>query len=97
MYLAAYVLNDVKTGIYHPPYFFHNDADAIRTLLSSCTPGTQLYSHPEDFVLYAVGGFDGATGMLHPGEIRGLGSIASLLAATKKVVEFSMPSSNAAE
>lgn len=80
MFLKAYTLLDIKTGIYHNPIFLASDGAALRMVLDiAVSPGNDISAHPEDYHLYCMGGFDTSTGLLHPGEFVSLGVIASLL------------------
>lgn len=80
MFLKAYTILDVKTGIYNQPIFLHSDGAAVRMFLDvASNPGNDVSNHPGDYVLYCIGGYDTSTGMLLAGEFVNLGIAAALL------------------
>lgn len=80
MFLRAYTFLDAKTGYHSAPMFFLTDGAMVRaTIELGMDMNTTIGRHPEDFILYFIGGFDDSTGMLHPGEFHNFGSVASLL------------------
>lgn len=65
MKLNAYSLNDKKSRTFAAPFFFHNDAQAIRALVATARDEiTTIAKFPEDFDLYRIGSFDDSTGQL---------------------------------
>lgn len=86
MFLKAYTFLDSKTGVHSQPMFFASDGAAVRAALDlGSDPSTIIGKFPADFVLYYIGGFDDATGMLQPLEMFSFGSVASLLPSRDKV------------
>lgn len=59
-------IKDVKTGTYMPPQPVKNAHEAIRGLTQLLREGgnSPIVQFPADFVLYRVGFFDDAIGML---------------------------------
>lgn len=57
---TIYTIFDHISQIYWIPFFAHNDQDAMRTIGNVVnTPGeNDLYLHPSDFELYAIGTFN---------------------------------------
>lgn len=65
MNLHAYSIYDRKALQYHPPFFAAADGSAARTFQDLANdPQTTIGRHPSDYVLYRVGGWDDATGIL---------------------------------
>lgn len=65
MNLNAYTVFDRKSGVYHAPYFAVSDGAAVRSFADLANdPQTQVGRHPGDYVLYRIGEFDDASGLL---------------------------------
>lgn len=65
----GYAVHDTKADSFAPPAFWRSPVDAIRNFESSALAqqfahSGLLFTHPCDFVLYAVCGFDSITGRL---------------------------------
>lgn len=60
--MNVYAVYDRKAMVYAQPMLLSNDDVAIRAFTMSITPGTMLYSFPEDYVLAYLGTFDEHTG-----------------------------------
>lgn len=61
-----YSILDTKAEAYSPPFLAMNDAVASRMFSNSVNQEetTQLFHHPEDFVLFCIGEFDALEGKL---------------------------------
>lgn len=65
MLLNAYSIFDTKALIFHAPFFFAQDGQAVRALSDLVADtNTQIGRHPADFVLYRVGDWDDQSGQL---------------------------------
>jgi len=66
MVLKAFAILDLKTSTFARPFFMHNTGEAVRAIGDSCDKGTEslLAKHPQDFVLYEIGSYDDATGLM---------------------------------
>lgn len=65
MVVGMYCIYDIKTCVFHPPMFCHNDDHAIRVCHQVGQQGKQIFAeYPEDFKLFCVGSFDDATGQI---------------------------------
>ncbi|QCQ84590.1 nonstructural protein [Blackfly microvirus SF02] len=57
---------DRKALIFHTPFFAVTDGAAVRSFADLVNdPNSTVSRHPTDYVLYRVGVFDDASGMLH--------------------------------
>lgn len=67
MILKAFVVYDTKSCVYENPFFVHTPAAAVR-MFSDISNDKQhpIGAHPEDYILYEVGTYDNATGLLAP-------------------------------
>lgn len=67
MILHAYSIYDRKSLHYHSPFFAVADGAALRSFMDLANDTqTTIGRHPIDYVLYRVGGFDDASGLLLP-------------------------------
>lgn len=67
MITRCYSIYDRKALAYHLPYYAVSDAVAVRTLSDVVgDPQTIFGRHPNDYVLYYVGDFNDANGVLVP-------------------------------
>jgi len=60
-----YVILDNKSAIYNKPFFFINDAVAIRAaqdLLDQ--PDHEIAKHPEDYTMFKLGTYDDETAFI---------------------------------
>lgn len=65
MLLHAYAIFDVKSEIYHAPFFMVADGAAARAFADLANDAsTSVGRHPADYTLYRIGSFDDASGML---------------------------------
>lgn len=54
--LNAYSIYDRKSLTYNPPWYLSTDGAATRALQDLVNdPGSAIYKHPDDYVLYCVG------------------------------------------
>lgn len=59
MKLIAYSVFDSKSGVYSTPYFYVNDATAIRAFtLAVNDERSNINAFPGDYTLYKIGDFD---------------------------------------
>lgn len=62
-----YSVYDYKAQYHGNPFTSINHATAIREFSAACAqPGSQLYDHPTDFVLFAIATYDDQTGVVEP-------------------------------
>lgn len=67
MILNAYAIYDRKGLVYHAPFFAAQDGQAVRSFSDLANdPSTTIGRHPNDYVLYRVGGYDDSSGSLLP-------------------------------
>lgn len=67
MLLKAYSIYDRKSLAYHTPYFTSTDGAAARSFSDLVNDiNTNVGRHPNDYVLYCVGEFDDAKGVMIP-------------------------------
>lgn len=65
MILNAYAIYDRKSLVYNPPFFTHTDGSATRMLSDLVNDlQTNVGRHPSDYVLFRVGTYDDAKGLL---------------------------------
>lgn len=65
MKLNAYSIFDNKALQYHSPWFASTDGAAVRSLADLVAdPNTTIGRHPNDYVLYCIGTYDDALGLL---------------------------------
>jgi len=65
MYLEAFSIFDLKARAFITPFFLQNADVAIRAIGEAVNDPTHAFGkHPEDYVLYRVGGFDDSSGAL---------------------------------
>lgn len=64
MNYKMYSIFDTKSRVYAQPWFSVNDATAIRSFSQVANdPSTQIFHHPEDFILYQIGHFSDDSGV----------------------------------
>lgn len=82
MEMKLYSVYDAKAGAYLTPFFFPNDAMAMRQM-EMLLDGDGLYArHAEDFTLYEIGTFHDDTGTIDPREpvaVAGLGAMKAFM------------------
>lgn len=67
MQLNAYSIYDRKALQYHPPFFTSTDGQAARSLSDLVQDNnTTIGRHPGDYVLYCIGTYDDAKGLMAP-------------------------------
>lgn len=67
MIMNCYSIYDRKALVYSPPFYAVNHGSAIRMVTDTVSdPNTSLSRHPADYVLYHVGQWDDAKGLLAP-------------------------------
>src|SRR5258708_3350659 len=67
MLTHAYCVYDRKAQLYNVPFFAITDGSAVRSFQDLANdPQTTVGRHPLDYVLFRVGSFDDATGLLIP-------------------------------
>lgn len=67
--MNIYSVRDTAVGEFLLPWYFKNDAAAVRALGDSVnkpSEDNQFYQHPEHFQLYRIGSFDGESGSISP-------------------------------
>ncbi|WNK12512.1 MAG: nonstructural protein [Microvirus sp.] len=65
--LHAYTVYDRKALQYHAPWFAVTDGAAVRSFADLANdPSTTVGRHPGDYVLYRLGSYDDAAGLLLP-------------------------------
>lgn len=59
MLFRLFTIYDSKVEAYLPPFHFRSRGEALRNFIDACNdPQQNLFSHPEDFTLFALGEFD---------------------------------------
>ena len=67
MILNMYSLFDIKSRIFHPPVYCHNDPHCLRMFESELRKKQSIFAeYPEDFQIFNLGTFDDATGDIIP-------------------------------
>lgn len=67
MITQIFTVLDLKAQAYMAPFTTHNAGVACRSVSDSMKQeGSMLAAHPSDFVLYRLGSFDDATGIITP-------------------------------
>lgn len=65
MFLKAFSIFDLKARAFITPFFLQNEDVAIRAVGEAVNDAQHAFGkHPEDYVLYEVGGFDDSSGSL---------------------------------
>lgn len=65
--LKVYSIKDVKVDAFMTPFFIPTDGAALRAFADEAkNPDGNLFKHPEDYVLYALGVWDDQLGILQP-------------------------------
>jgi len=65
MILQIYTVLDKAVSAYLPPFFCRSDAEAVRSFRDAVNKQDhQFHLHADDYVLYRVGAFDDALGLL---------------------------------
>lgn len=73
MILNIYALYDSKAMVYNRPFFFKNDAEAIRSFSDLCNDHECLPGrHPGDFALLQIGEYDEQTAEINPTKQRNI-------------------------
>lgn len=65
MIKKAYTVKDRTTEAYGPPFFMNSDGEAIRGFtdaINSKDENSNLWKHPEDFDLFAIGEYNDQEG-----------------------------------
>ena len=67
MILNMYSVFDVKSKIYHPPQFCHNQEHALRYFsMQFKDTNSVMAQYPEDFQIFHVGQYDDSTAEIQP-------------------------------
>ena len=67
MKINVYSIFDEAAKAYITPFFMQNNALATRAFKDQCnTPGSQIASNPEQFVLFHIAEYDDSTGTIVP-------------------------------
>ena len=63
MKLHTYTIKDTKVGIYHKPFFTHDDENAVReaTMIVN-DDSTSVATNSQDYALYRIGIYDDSDG-----------------------------------
>jgi len=65
MKLLAFTIFDTKAQAYGRPFFNHTIPEAIRTFTDAVNAAdSPFFRHPEDYLLFHVGSYDDAGGVL---------------------------------
>lgn len=71
MTYKAYSIYDIKSAVYQNPFWALTHGSATRIVQDAANDvNTSLARHPADYILYCVGSFDPASGILSPLEHR---------------------------
>lgn len=80
--MEIYTLHDTKTGGWRVPFFCHFEAEAVRQVVQAVSDDrTELHRFPSDFILYRIGTYDEATGVVSAASPVNLGASSSLYMA----------------
>lgn len=81
MFLKAFAILDIKSGVYSQPFFVAHKAHAVRSAMDvGNDPSTTVGRYPFDFRLVCLGEFDDSVGLLVSTAHHDFGTIGSLLA-----------------
>ena len=70
MIFNVYACYDSAVGAYGRPFVLLSDGQAKRNILDAALhEGTEINQHPEDFVLFSIGGYDDSNAQLIPHEL----------------------------
>lgn len=98
MFLKAFALLDMKTGLYSQPFFFVHKGLAVRAAMEmGFDQSTTVGRYPYDFRLVHIGEYDDSIGLLSHGPHEDLGTIGSILAANDMRRENQNPAPDLAE
>ena len=59
-----YAIRDSKAICYSPPFVARSDSEAMRIVIQSLQPDSQLSQFPDDFSLYCIGVWDEEVGLV---------------------------------
>lgn len=61
--MKCFVVHDLKSGLYHTPFFQRSAAEALRGWETAVNDGNSIMAKfPDDFVLLEIGNFDDESG-----------------------------------
>lgn len=66
MISKMYSIRDTVSCLYHQPFCYNSDGQAVRAFKDALTGGTSYSLHPHDYQLCLIGEFDDDTGTLTP-------------------------------
>lgn len=67
MVLRMYSVLDMAAGAYLPPFYERADGSAVRAVVTAARDVKHAFGRsPSDYVLFCVGEFDDADGVVHP-------------------------------
>lgn len=72
MILRIVAVKDLAADAFNRPFFVPKTAMAVRSFTDEVNrraDGNALYDHPEDYILYDLGGFDEDTGMVEANDV----------------------------
>jgi len=65
--MNIYTIYDIKANAYLTPFFLPTDGMATRTFADCANdPQHQFGKHPEDYILWKIGNYDDAIGIITP-------------------------------
>lgn len=65
MFMKLYSINDMKAGVFFPPFLSENDFSAQRNVAQAIAGNAGLLStHPQDHRLFCLGQIDRVTGVI---------------------------------
>lgn len=95
MKLLMYTVYDTAVGAYLPPFYARAKGEALRNFSTTCNDREhQFFRHAPDYVLFELGEFDDATGlieMLASGPLRVISALECLTGDDPRPVEPEHP------
>lgn len=79
MKLQVFSVRDNAVGLFMPPIFMRSEAEAVRALRIAMRGDHSFAQSPEDYTLYALGGFDEETGEFETGSVHVVCKLVSLV------------------
>lgn len=83
MELKIFSVYDVKAEIYHPPFYYNQVGQALRTFTDCINSNDhQFGAHPSDYSLFLLGSFDDGHGIFKSHAPKSLGNGVEFIART---------------
>lgn len=80
MKVIGYAIYDTKAEFFQRPFFAQTDGLALRAVVDEgLRRGSELSKHPSDYIVFAIGEFDDASGTLNGFTPRNLGLVKQLI------------------